>query len=96
MALFFLYKKNFYQSAEKTFSSKKGNCCCQTEVLLNLLNAKGIQDLHYCHSHNSKGGHIFAKVNGMYLDPTTRNGYGNYIRTYGSPVKITDFPNKPF
>ena len=92
----YVYKKDFYQSAEKTFSSKKGNCCCQTEVLLNLLNAKGIQDLHYCHSHNSKGGHIFAKVNGMYLDPTTRNGYGNYIKTYGSPVKITDFPNKPF
>lgn len=92
----YVYKKNFYQSAEKTFSSKKGNCCCQTEVLLNLLNAKGITDLHYCHSHNSKGGHIFAKVNGMYLDPTTRNGYGNYIKTYGSPIKISDFPNKPF
>lgn len=92
----YVYKKNFYQSAEKTFSSKKGNCCCQTEVLLNLLNAKNVSDLHYCHSHNSKGGHIFAKVNGMYLDPTTKNGYGNYIKTYGSPVKITDFPNKPF
>ena len=92
----YVYKKNFYQSAEKTWSTKKGNCCCQTEVLLNLLNAKGITDLHYCHSHNSKGGHIFAKVNGMYLDPTTKNGYGNYIKTYGSPIKITDFPNKPF
>ena len=92
----YVYKKDFYQSAEKTWSTKKGNCCCQTEVLLNLLNAKGVSDLHYCHSHNSKGGHIYAKVNGMYLDPTTRNGYGNYIRTYGSPIKITDFPNKPF
>lgn len=92
----YVYKKDFYQSAEKTFSSKKGNCCCQTEVLLNLLNAKNVSDLHYCHSHNSKGGHIFAKVNGMYLDPTTRNGYGNYIRKYGSPIKITDFPKKPF
>lgn len=92
----YVYKKDFYQSAEKTFSSKKGNCCCQTEVLLNLLNAKGVTDLHYCHSHNSKGGHVFAKVNGKYLDPTTRNGYGNYIKTYGSPIKVTDFPNKPF
>ena len=92
----YVYKKDFYQSAEKTWSTKKGNCCCQTEVLLNLLNAKGVQNLQYCHSHNSKGGHIFAKVNGKYLDPTTRNGYGNYIRTYGSPIKITDFPNKPF
>ena len=92
----YVYKKDFYQSAEKTWSTKKGNCCCQTEVLLNLLNAKGVTDLKYCHSHNSRGGHIFAKVNGKYLDPTTRNGYGNYIRTYGSPSKITDFPNKPF
>lgn len=92
----YVYKKDFYQSAEKTWSSKKGNCCCQTEVLLNLLNAKGVTNLKYCHSHNSKGGHVFAKVNGKYLDPTTRKGYGNYIKTYGSPVKITDFPNKPF
>jgi hypothetical protein len=92
----YVYKKDFYQSAEKTWSTKKGNCCCQTEVLLNLLNAKGVTNLKYCHSHNSKGGHVFAKVNGKYLDPTTRNGYGNYIKTYGSPIKITDFPNKPF
>lgn len=92
----YVYRKDFYQSAEKTWNSKKGNCCCQTEVLLNLLNAKNVSDLHYCHSHNSKGGHVFAKVNGMYLDPTTRKGYGNYIKTYGSPIKITDFPNKPF
>lgn len=92
----YIYKEDFYQSAEKTFSTKKGNCCCQTEVLLNLLNAKNVSDLHYCHSHNSKGGHVYAKVNGMYLDPVTNNGYGNYIRRYGSPIKITDFPNKPF
>ena len=92
----YVYHKHFYQSVEKTWSSKKGNCCCQTEVLLNLLNAKGVSDLHYCHSHNRKGGHVYAKVNGMYLDPVTNYGYGNYIRTYGSPIKITDFPNKPF
>ena len=65
-------------------------------MLLNLLNAKEVTDLKYCHSHNSKGGHVFAKVNGKYLDPTTRNGYGNYIKTYGSPIKVTNFPNKPF
>ena len=92
----YVYRKDFYQSAEKTWSSKRGNCCCQTEVLLNLLNAKGVSDLHYCHSHNSKGGHVYAKVNGMYLDPVTNHGYGNYIRKYGSPIKITDFPKKPF
>jgi len=92
----YVYKRDFYQSAEKTWSTKRGNCCCQAEVLLNLLNAKGISDLKYCHSHNSRGGHVFCKVNGKYLDPTTRNGYGSYVKTYGAPIKITDFPNKPF
>ena len=92
----YVYKENFYQSAEKTWSSKKGNCCCQTEVLLNLLNAKEVTGLKYVHSHNSRGGHVFAKANGMYLDPTTYKGYGDYIRTYNPIIKTTDFPNKPF
>lgn len=92
----YVYRKDFYQTANKTYTSGKGNCCCQTEVMLNLLNAKGVPNLQYCHSHNSRGGHVFAKVNGMYLDPTTRNGYGSYIKRYNPIVKVSDFPNKPF
>ena len=92
----YVYKKDFYQSAEKTWSSKRGNCCCQTEVFLNLLNAKGVTDLKYCHSHNSKGGHVFAKVNGEYYDPVTSNGYHNYIKTYNPIVGTSTFPKKPF
>ena len=90
---------HFYQSAEKTWETSKGNCCCKTEVMLNLLDAKGITDLKYMHSHNKKGGHIFAKVNGFYVDPSSKSesrGWHNYIRTYGSPYESSNFPKKPF
>lgn len=88
---------NFYQSADKTWSSKKGNCCCKTEVMLNLLNAKGVTNLHYVHCKASANrGHVFGKVGNMYLDPTTRKGYGDYVKGYGNIVKVTDYPNKPF
>lgn len=93
-------ESNFYQSADKTFSSKKGNCCCKTEVMLNLLNAKGITDLQYVHTKRADGGgHVFAKVNGFYVDPSSSiesRGWHNYIKGYGSIVKVTNFPNKPF
>lgn len=93
----YVSRRDFYQSASKTWSSKKGNCCCKTEVMLNLLNAKGVTDLHYVHCKASDyRGHIFGKVGNMYLDPTTRKGYGDYVKGYGKIVKVTDFPNKPF
>ena len=94
-----VYKKNFYQSSSKTYSSKRGNCCCKTELMLDLLNAKGITNLQYVHTHTGSRGHVFAKVNGYYVDPSTQNesrGWHNYIKGYGGIVKVTDYPNKPF
>jgi len=90
------YKRDFYQSAETTWKKKSGNCCCKTEVMLNLLYAKGVTDLKYVHCKVGNRGHIFGKVNGMYLDPTTRKGYGDYVKGYGGIVKVTDYPTKPF
>ena len=93
------YTPHFYQSAETTWKKKKGNCCCKTEVMLNLLNAKGITDLKYVHTHGGKGGHVFAKVNGYYVDPSSSSksrGWHNYIHGYGPIVKVTDYPTKPF
>ena len=92
------YKKGFYQSAEKTWNRGRGNCCCKTEVMLNLLSAKGITDLKYMHSHNSRGGHIFAKVNGFYVDPSTQiesRGWHHYISKYGKPYESSNYPKKP-
>ena len=91
--------RNFYQSSSKTYTSKRGNCCCKTELMLDLLNAKGIADLKYVHCHVGKKGHVFAKVNGFYVDPSTSyagKGWHNYIHGYGPIVKVTDYPNKPF
>lgn len=92
-------KKNFYQSAETTWKKRSGNCCCRTEVMLNLLNAKGITDLKYVHTHKNGKGHVFARVNGFYVDPSTsseRKGWHNYLKGYGGIVKVTDYPTKPF
>ena len=94
-------KSDFFQSASKTWSSKNGNCCCKTECMLNLLNAKGITDLKYVHIKRGESGHIYARVNGFDVDPSTTiesRGWHNHI-TYpkGATIrKITDFPNKPF
>lgn len=91
--------KNFYQSVGSTWKYKSGNCCCKTELMLTLLSAKGLTDLKYVHSHGGKGGHIFAKVNGFYVDPSTsseKKGWHNYLKGYGSIVKTTTFPQKPF
>ena len=93
------YERNFYQSVETTWKKKKGNCCCRTELMLTLLQAKGITDLKYVHTHGGKGGHVFAKVNGFYVDPSTKiesRGWHNYIHGYGPIVKVTNFPTKPF
>ena len=93
-------RSNFFQSSSKTWSSKNGNCCCKTECMLDLLNAKGVTNLQYVHCKRSDGrGHIFAKVNGFYVDPSTSiesRGWHNYIKGYGSIVNVTDYPNKPF
>ena len=91
---------NFYQSVETTWKKKSGNCCCRTELFLTLLQAKGLTNLKYVHCYASPTrGHVFAKVNGFYVDPSTRQesrGWHNHITGYGSIVKVTDFPTKPF
>ena len=95
----YISARNFYQSAETTWKKKSGNCCCKTEVLLNLLSAKGITDLKYVHTKGNQGGHVFAKVNGFYVDPSTQiesRGWHNHITGYGSIVKVSDYPTKPF
>lgn len=93
-------KSDFYQSADKTWKSKSGNCCCKTECMLKLLNAKGVTDLKYVHCYTSPTrGHVFAKVNGFYVDPSTSSearGWHNYLKGFGRITKVTDYPQKPF
>ena len=94
-------RSDFFQSSSKTWSSKNGNCCCKTECMLDLLNAKGISDLKYVHIKKGSQGHIYARVNGFDVDPSSTNlnrGWHHHI-TYpkgAKIVKITNYPNKPF
>ena len=93
------YTQNFYQTPQKTLSSKKGNCCCKSELLLDMCNYKGVTDLKYVHvTKGPKVGHVFTKINGMYVDPSTRNGWGIYAKGYGAigSGKTTNYPTKPF
>lgn len=89
----------FYQTPAKTLSSKVGNCCCKAELLLDMCNYKGITDLKYVHVQASpKKGHVFCKINGRIVDPSTKRGWGDYVKGYGSisNAKYSTYPTKPF
>lgn len=100
------YKNNFYQSPSKTLSRKKGNCCCKTDLFLqmmeacNLLHAQG-GDFYVKYVHPS--GHVLALVrhkdssSGVYVDCTQNNPWGNYARSYNPHgAKTTSYPCLPF
>lgn len=92
-------KRGFYQTPSKTLTSKVGNCCCKAELLLDMCNYKGVTDLKYVYVKPSKGtGHVFCKINGKIIDPSTSKGWGNYVKGHGtlSNAKYTDYPEKPF
>lgn len=94
-------RSDFFQSADKTWNTKNGNCCCKTECMLNLLNALGVNDLKYVHMKKGSNGHVFARVNGYYVDPSSSQesrGWKNHI-TYpkgAKIIKVTNYPTKPF
>jgi len=87
----------FYQTPAKTISSKVGNCCCKAELLLDMCNYKGITDLKYVHVKKGSGGHVFCRINGRIVDPSTSRGWGSYYKGLGTlPGKETVYPTKPF
>ena len=93
-------RKGFYQTPAKTLSSKKGNCCCKAELLLDMCNYKGVTNLQYVHVKPKGGGtgHVFCKINGIIVDPSTKKGWKNYYKKQGtlSNAKYSTYPTKPF
>ncbi|MBQ6345019.1 MAG: hypothetical protein IJI96_02790 [Methanobrevibacter sp.] len=101
-------RNNFYQTPEKTLSRKKGNCCCQTELLFELMDAAGVTEtykLQYIHTVGGKGGHVFGRLvnkktgKGVYIDPCNRSKpYGDYCQGYGKigSAPSSWYPQKPF
>lgn len=66
-------REGFYQSPATTLKRKKGNCCCQTDLFLQMLDATGVCKKYTCqyiHVGTMKYGkrHFFARVNGIDVD----------------------------
>ena len=91
-------RKGFYQTPQTTLKNMEGNCCCKTELLLDMCNHKGVTDLKYVHVKKGSEGHVFSKINGKIIDPSISNGWGNYYKKLGKlgSGKTTTYPTKPF
>lgn len=86
---------NSRYKASGTLKKRKGNCCDNANLLIAMARAIGIK-CRYCHSKNSKGGHIYGEyfLNGKWIviDTGTSseskywnghwNGFGGTVRRY--------------
>lgn len=66
-------RAGFYQSPATTLKRKRGNCCVQTDLLLQMLDATGVcrkYTCQYIHVGTLKFGkrHFFARINGVDVD----------------------------
>lgn len=103
-------KTNFYQKPETTLKRKKGNCCCQAELFLQLCDAAGctqkikLQYIRVCCNQSNGIGHVFTKLTTRssgkwrYVDPVKKNPWGNHVTGWGSPSSgtLSNYPTKPF
>lgn len=104
------YSEGFTKTPVAVLNSRNGNCCSQTQLMLQMLDAAGVTesyDLYYvfvcCNA--AKGvGHVFAKMvnktNGKwwYVDPCKADPWHHYVTGWGSPPgrRQTKYPTKPF
>ena len=94
------HEKNagFYQSPSETVERRLGNCCCQTDLFLQMCYAIGITENHYVgyvHVGNLKFGerHFFAIIDNICIDPDvkTNNPWG-HCSTVRPVFIITEYP----
>ena len=69
--------------------------------MLQMMDGAGVTSqfqLIYVHTVGGKGGHVFAKINGVYVDPCKAKPWGNYVTGYGSPGSAPNsvYPKLPF
>lgn len=86
---------NTKYGAGGTLSKRKGNCCDNANLLIAMARSIGIK-CRYCHSRNSKGGHIYGEYNlggkWIVVDTGTSseskywnghwNGFGGTVKRY--------------
>ena len=99
---------DFRKSPDKVLSTRKGNCCDQTRLMLEMMDAVGVTQkykLQYvfvcCNSGNGYG-HVFGKIGSKYADPCRSRyrgqAWGHYLTSYGrlGSGKTTTYPSRPF
>jgi len=93
----------FCRSPEKVLSSKHGNCCDQTRLILQLFDAAGLTefyDLYYVRV----SGHVYGQVrtkktgNRTYIDPASDSHgcYGYVCQGYTRGSPSSTYPSQPF
>ena len=84
----------FDYSSTWVLNNKLGNCCDQTRLMLQLMDAAGLSefyDMYWVHVVGGKGGHVFAKLvtrksgNWRYVDPCKYSPWNNHVTGWGEP-----------
>lgn len=97
---------DFVRSPETVVDRGSGNCCDQTRLLLQLLDAAGLTEyykLYYVHVHEQQG-HVYALVENksnskrVYIDPASdvHECYGYVCQGYSHGQPKSRYPTRPF
>lgn len=95
-------KEGFYQSPKDTLLRKKGNCCSQTELFLQLCDSVGALEGHkvyFIHVGTKEfhQRHFFAMIDDVFVDVDTYShspwGHANFAGR--SIYRITEYPYLP-
>ena len=85
---------DFLHGPISVLSNGCGNCCDQTRLMLQLMDAAGLSEfykMYYVHVSASDRGHVFAKLvtrktgEWRYVDPCKSEPWGHYVTGYGEP-----------
>lgn len=89
----------FRYTSDQVLKRGSSNCCDGSRLLAEMCAYKGVY-LEYVHVRGGKGGHVFNRYNGTYVDwikMRSASNFGDYVTGYGSPPgKVTKYPTKPF
>lgn len=89
----------FYQKPSDTLKRRVGNCCCQAELLLQMMDAVGLTNNHkiyFVHVGTKvyRHRHFFAMIDNFCVDPTLKSpwGHGGF---HNRSAIITPYPIMP-
>ena len=93
-------KEGFYQTPSKTLLRKKANCCCQSELFLQMCEAVGItkeHEVYFVHVGTMTFGyrHFFTMIDNICIDVTLNKYWGKGGFSNKTVFSITKYPMLP-